>query len=30
MQEKELNKLNEKLNRINTYLDIYEEYIKGD
>lgn len=30
MQEKELNELNNKINRINQYLDVYEEFIKGE
>ena len=29
MQEKELNKLNDKLNRVKQYLEIYEEYLEG-
>ena len=30
MQEKELNELKEKINRINQYIEVYEEYIKGE
>lgn len=30
MQERELNELHEKLNRINQYIETYEEYIKGE
>jgi hypothetical protein len=30
MQEKELNALKEKVNRINQYIEVYEEYIKGE
>ena len=30
MQEEELNKLNKKLERIGQYIDVYEEYIKGE
>ena len=30
MQEKELKKLNEKLNRVKQYIEIYEDYIKGE
>lgn len=30
MQEKELKKLNEKLNRVKQYIEVYEDYIKGD
>ena len=29
MQEKELDKLRKKIERVNQYIDIYEEYIKG-
>ena len=29
MQEKELQKLNKKLNRVKQYLEVYEEYIEG-
>lgn len=30
MQEKELNKLKEKINRINQYIEVYEELIQGE
>lgn len=30
MQEEELNKLKEKMNRVNQYIETYEEYIKGE
>jgi uncharacterized coiled-coil protein SlyX len=30
LQEKEINKLKEKINRINQYIETYEEYIKGE
>ena len=30
MQEDELNKLNKKIERINQYIDVCEEYIKGE
>lgn len=30
MQEEELKEINEKLERLNQYLDVYEEYIKGE
>ena len=30
MQEKEINKLNRKITRIKQYLEVYEEYIKGE
>ena len=30
MQEEELNKLKEKINRVNQYIETYEEYIKGE
>ena len=30
MQEKELKALKEKVNRINQYIEVYEEYIKGE
>ena len=30
MQERELNALKEKVNRINQYIEVYEEYIKGE
>lgn len=30
MQERELNKLKEKVNRINQYIEVYEELIKGE
>ena len=31
MQEKEINKLKRKINRIKQYLEVYEDYIKrGD
>ena len=29
MQEKELQKLNKKLNRVRQYLAVYEEYLEG-
>lgn len=29
-QEKEINKLKRKIHRIKQYLEVYEEYIKGD
>lgn len=29
MQEKELEKLNRKLNRVRQYIEIYEEYLEG-
>lgn len=29
MQEKELQKLNKKLNRVKQYIEVYEEYIEG-
>lgn len=29
IQEKELKKLNAKINRIKQYLEVYEEYIEG-
>lgn len=30
MQEEEIKRLNEKLIRINQYIETYEEYIKGE
>jgi peptidoglycan hydrolase CwlO-like protein len=30
MQEKEINKLNKKLKQVKQYIDVYEEYIKGE
>ena len=30
MQEKELQELRNKINRINQYIELYEEYIKGE
>ena len=30
MQEKEINQMKEKINRINQYIATYEEYIKGE
>lgn len=30
MQEKEINKLRKKIERIKQYIEVYEEYIKGD
>ena len=30
MQEKEINEMRERLNRINQYIETYEEYIKGE
>lgn len=30
MQDKEIRKLKAKINRIKQYLEVYEEYIKGD
>ena len=29
MQEKEINELKDKINRINQYIEVYEELIKG-
>lgn len=29
MQEKELEKLNKKVNRVKQYIEVYEEYIEG-
>ena len=29
MQEKEIEKLNRKLNRVKQYIEVYEEYIEG-
>lgn len=29
MQEKEINELKDKVNRINQYIEVYEELIKG-
>lgn len=30
MQEEELNKLKKKINRINQYIEVYEEFIRKD
>ena len=30
MQEKEIDKLRNKVQRINQYIEVYEEYIKGE
>lgn len=30
MQEEEINKLKARLNRINQYIEVYEELIKGE
>lgn len=30
MQEEEIKKLNRKIERIKQYLEVYEDYIKGD
>ena len=30
MQEKEINALKEKINRVNQYIEVYEDYIKGE
>lgn len=30
MQDKEIKKLKRKINRIKQYLEVYEEYIKGE
>lgn len=30
MQEKEINKLKRKINRIKQYLEVYEDYIKRE
>ena len=30
MQEKELNKLKRKVNQIKQYIEVYEDYIKGE
>ena len=30
MQEKEINKLNRKITRIKQYIEVYEDYIKGE
>lgn len=30
MQEKEIKELKAKINRVNQYIETYEEYIKGD
>lgn len=30
MQEKEINELNKKLQRVNQYIQTYEEYIRGE
>lgn len=30
MQEKEINELKEKINRVNRYIEVYEALIRGD
>ena len=30
MQEKEINKLRKKVERIKQYIEVYEDYIKGE
>ena len=30
MQEKEINKLRKKITQIKQYIEVYEEYIKGE
>lgn len=30
MQEKELKKLNKKIERVKQYIEVYEEYIRGE
>ena len=30
MQEKEINKLRKKVERIQQYIEVYEEYIRGE
>lgn len=30
MQEKEIVKLNDKISRVKGYLEVYEDYIKGE
>lgn len=30
MQDREIKKLNKKIERIKQYLEVYEEYIKGE
>ena len=30
MQEKEINKLRHKINQVKQYIEVYEEYIKGE
>ena len=30
MQEKEINKLREKVRQIKQYIEVYEDYIKGE
>lgn len=30
MQEKEIDELRNKVQRINQYIEVYEEYIKGE
>ena len=30
MQEKEINKLLETVNRVRQYIEVYEDYIKGE
>lgn len=30
MQDREIKKLNKKIERIKKYLEVYEEYIKGE
>ena len=30
MQEKEINKLKRKIDRVKQYIEVYEEYIRGE
>ena len=30
MQEKEIDKLRKKVERVNQYIEVYEDYIKGE
>lgn len=30
MQEKEINKLRDKIERVKQYIEVYEDYIKGE
>ena len=30
MQEKEINKLHKRIDRINQYIEVYEDYIRGE